>query len=263
MVHGFDDLFADLDAGQGVVALFDLRRADRLKLLDRDGFAVLAHRHEDHHALAAHGGRAALGIAGGDDGADVHGGPAGVDDGGLHLHHVAAVDRIREVDVAHVCRDAVGLVPSPRRRHRRPCPPIPVPSRHPRSRCGQRPWVPPGSGGSRSWARRSQSCCDLTEAPSYPPVPVGNRRNRAARPAGNLAGNAAAPPAWRTDGAALWGNRRLAGAGVNDVRLGGKLHPFADEESRMRRLVVGDVLPCHGQPVHRIVHQGPEPEVRS
>ena len=110
--HGLDDFFADLDPGQRVVALLDFRRRRRFELRHGDGLAVLAHGHEDHHALAAHGGRAALGIARGHHGADVHGGPAGVDDRGFDLHHVAAVDRVREVDVPHVGRDAIGLGPA-------------------------------------------------------------------------------------------------------------------------------------------------------
>ena len=42
-VHGFHDLFADPDAGQGVVPLFQFLAAWRIELLDGDGLAVLAH----------------------------------------------------------------------------------------------------------------------------------------------------------------------------------------------------------------------------
>ena len=110
--HGFDDLLADLDPRQGVVPLLDFLRRCRLELRYRDGSAVLADGHEDHHALAAHGGRPAFGVARGNHRSDMHGGAACVDDGGRDLHHVAAVHRICEVDVPHVRGDAVGLGPA-------------------------------------------------------------------------------------------------------------------------------------------------------
>ncbi len=117
-VHGLDDVFADLDPGQRVVTRFDFRGRHGLKLRYGDGLAALADGHEDHHALAAHRGRAALGISRGNNRADVHRGPSRVDDGGLDVDHVAAVDRIGKVDIAHVCRDAIGLRPSDGRRVR-------------------------------------------------------------------------------------------------------------------------------------------------
>ena len=45
---------------------------------------------------------------------------------------------------------------------------------------------------------------------------------------------------------------------LDDVRARRPLHPFADEEARVRRLVVGDVLPRDAQAVLRVVHEGVE-----
>ena len=112
--HRLDDVFADFDPRQGMVALFDFIRRHGHKLRHGDRLAVLAHSHENHHALAAHRGRAALRIARGHHGPDVHGGPARVDNRRLHFNHVPAVDRIREVDVPHVGRHAIGLGPAHR-----------------------------------------------------------------------------------------------------------------------------------------------------
>ena len=112
--HRLDNVLTDLDPRQRMVPLFDFLRRHRLELRHRDGLAVLADGHEDHHALAAHRGRAALRIARRHHGADVHGGPARVDDRRLDVDHVPAVDRVRKVDVAHVRRHAVGLGPAHR-----------------------------------------------------------------------------------------------------------------------------------------------------
>ncbi|MCY1374991.1 hypothetical protein D9M69_623690 [compost metagenome] len=72
-IHGLDDVLADLDPRQGVVALLGLLRSGRFELRDGDRFTVRAHGHKYHHALAAHCGRPAFGIARGHHRADMHG----------------------------------------------------------------------------------------------------------------------------------------------------------------------------------------------
>src|ERR1044071_8757148 len=50
----------------------------------------------------------------------------------------------------------------------------------------------------------------------------------------------------------------LLRAHLDDVRARRPLHPFADEEARVRGLVVGDVLPRDAQAVLRVVREGVE-----
>src|SRR4051812_17522343 len=49
---------------------------------------------------------------------------------------------------------------------------------------------------------------------------------------------------------------RFPGEGCRNVRARKRLCLGTEVEADMRRLVVGAVLPRHGQPVNRIVHQG-------
>ena len=110
--HLLFDVLAQFHAGlRGLLdALFFVSLRDvRGHLHALAGLGVLGH--EDDQAVAGAGEHAFTRVGGEDLVDDVHGAPSGHGDAGAHLHDVPGRDRAGEVNVAHVCGDAIGRGP--------------------------------------------------------------------------------------------------------------------------------------------------------
>src|SRR5690606_14114499 len=115
-LHRLRDPGTHLAALHRPFAACHVGRLHRIPRPYRGGFPVLVDG-DEHQQAGAGGMEDAFARVGGRHLAfDVHGGAAGVDDGGGHLHQVAGADVPAEADVPHVGGDAVAPRPGCRAR---------------------------------------------------------------------------------------------------------------------------------------------------